>query len=139
MSAENFTIKDLETGHIVQTRDGDTYVFFKDNSVCSLISNVLYPLGSTTTFSSIEKDRDSFKCGFSETLDIVKVYEMRRTNTIDTYKRLVDILSCGSKLELKCKLELETDVVWEEEKEAKKLTVAEISEALGYTVEIVEG
>lgn len=137
MSKEKFTIKDLETGHIVQMRDGDTYVFFKDQSVCSLVSNVLYPLGSTTTFSSIEKDRDTFKCGFSETLDIVKVYEMKRTDTIDTYRRLVDILSCNGKQELERKLEFETNVVWEEE--VKKLTVAEVSRLLGYTVEIVEG
>lgn len=115
MSKETFTIKDLETGHIVQMRDGDTYVFFKGNSAFSLISNVLYPLGSAATFSSIEKDRDSFKCGFSETLDIIKVYEVKRTDTVDTYRRLVGILSCNSKQELKRKLELGTNVVWEEE------------------------
>lgn len=137
MNKEKFTIKDLKTGHIVQMRDGDTYVFFKDESVCSLESNVLCPLGSATSFSSIEKDRDTFKCSVSETWDIVKVYEVRRTGTVETYRRLVDILSCSGKHELKRKLELETDVVWEEE--AKKLTVAEVSRLLGYTVEIVEG
>lgn len=137
MEKKNFTIKDLKTGHIIEMRDGDIYVFFKGKSVCSLTSDALFPLGSTDTWSSIEEGRNSFKCDITSTMDIIKVYEVKYDGSIvGAYRDLVNILSCDNWQELKHKLQHKTKIVWEEG--VKKLTVAEVSKLLGYKVEIVE-
>lgn len=135
-----FTLDDLRTGHIVEFRNGDFYFVIKGDSIfdSSLVGFALAGKSSWTAFGGTQKD---FHSNIDNSLDIINVYSIENIEahytSIERFGIMKEILFCKTKAGLEKILKNKCVILYQSP--AKKLTVSEISELLGYRVEIVEG
>ena len=122
------SLKDLRSGYMVELRNGQTFLVTR---VGRFTRALVHPGAITWHYleSTYNEDLTCKKMVPTapynkphKSLDIVKVWGLQEA--IEYYPRALDLLADGRKL------------LWER-KEAKKLTVNEISKLLGYEVEIV--
>ena len=121
-----FTKDDLKTGMIVTFRNGTRCLVMRDISYPLRVhhegcTNFLIGLDDSETWTYFDNYRDDLTNMFSKTFDVVKVERVEYP---------LDILHRE-----KCELH-EAIVVWERI-EPKKMTLAEIEEELGYSIELV--
>lgn len=108
------TKSDLRTGMVVQLRTGNRYIVYKNTTGNDLICNSTF----YNTRELTEYNESMCSC-VNNSFDIVKVWNPRESNDYgDAYANL--------------------DILWERH-ETKKLTVKQVSELLGYSVEIIKG
>lgn len=132
-------LSELETGHIIETRDGKFYMLFENNNVFGLY-DVFIGLCDNTDCLFLDEFAQDFKNRNNTEWDIVAVYKPN-FNECHTYRSMLRCLAqlienWPSKKEAKDIAYANIVTVYKEP--VKKLTVSEISELLGYKVEIVE-
>ena len=104
---------ELKEGMIIECRNGDRYLLRKFGD--GLIGS------NNTKYTYIDYDEDLNENKYcQEDFDIMKIYESKA----NMLKNLFDnkYLTC----------------IWKRKKEPKKMTLAQISEALGYEVEVID-
>lgn len=105
------TKKDLESGMVVETRDGDRYLVIEKSGVINFMN-----LDGKTYFDEKNMKDDMTFPEWCDHCDIMKVFP--GDITLDGCRET-------------------TDLIWER-KEPKEMTVAEIEAALGYPVKVVK-
>ena len=107
---------ELKEGMIVECRNGDRYLLRRVDGELILSANETWlEYTYDNNFIDINEDAKEFNGDF----DIIKIYESKTSFLKDLFKD--NYLTC----------------IWER-KEPKKMTLAQISEALGYEVEVID-
>jgi hypothetical protein len=131
---KQFTLDDLKTGMLVVDRDGNEYIVFKNcpfNYYGVYVDNMIVN-GQDRTWMDLADYHDNLLCnsdieeGFEDNrnLDIMEVYELPHPYCIQDMEYRKE----------------DRKLLWKrEERKVKQLTLEEISELLGYEVEIVGG
>lgn len=107
---------ELKEGMIIECRNGDRYLLRRVDGELILSANETW-LEYTYDNNFIDIDEDAKE--FNGDFDIIKIYESKTSCLKDLFKD--KYLTC----------------IWER-KEPKKMTLAQISEALGYEVEVID-
>lgn len=109
---------ELKTGMVLELQNGNLMMVFKDAMPAEHCSEVSHAAGPDDWWALESFSAD----GMYGNSVISKIY---RPATRSAYGQPLD--------------EMDKVLIWEREKEPKKMTVAEVADALGYKVEIVEG
>lgn len=121
---QEFHLKDLKTGYVVVLNNGRRYLVLKRKDFYEEHSNFLgMSDGNVVSFMSSRRH-------FDEDLNGVGVYEGQSIEQV--YGCTFEPGNAYS-ISIDCR-----ELIWER-KRTRKMTVAEISKALGYEVEIVKG
>lgn len=129
-----FTLSDLKTGDIVRTKCGGFFIYIDENTTLSK-EPIIFSLDCTVLVNMDTYDA-SLNNTEAETLSISAVYRMKGNTfrQLETLRFLVGLYNTERIAKI---IKDRCTVLYDGE--IKKLTVAEVSDALGYTVEIVEG
>lgn len=106
-SIAEFQLCDLESGMVVEVRNGGRYLVLKDKDDIRL----MHACGSTYLGGSHD-------------------------NNLKYYDKNFDVMKVFDKVRVFCNVKTTTDLLWER-KEPKKMTLTEICKELGYAVEVV--
>lgn len=115
---KEFTKSDLQTGMVVETKDGTKYIVMRNSCISAPDSDFIVNENGWNPLRYYNDDLLEYHT-YSD-LDIIKVYKPNYPNVIRTFEE--DAL----------------ELIWERE-EYKEMTVAEIEEKLGYKIKIIEG
>lgn len=126
---KNFTKADLTFNMLVVTESGEKFVLYFDENLKSDkffgVSDDGMWISMNSYNNNLEYDAEAVNCGMpKKNFNIKEVYSSPRYHYMYSTEDIFNVF--------------DRDLLWKRE-EVKKMTVAEISEALGYEVEIVKG
>ena len=115
---KEFTKNDLQTGMVVETKDGTKYVVMRNSCMPAPDSDFIVNRNGWNTLNNYSDNL--LENHYYSDLDIIKVYKPKYPNVIRTFE------------------DDELKLIWQR-KDYKEMTVAEIEEKLGYKIKIIEG